>query len=214
MNYKRQRKLFFKEISIFFICFFSFVSCTSFNLSSYKIETLLNQANEFASSSNFNDAIITYDKILDIDATNQKALYNKAIVLIELEQYNQALSSINESIENDFNNIENYKLKINVYKELNNINGCIKTYLNLFNIYPYLYEERYNFNKYLISVFDINNTLIKSNLYENSLFLLKEKHKITSALKGLNLLDKNNLEISSILYIYDKKIWEEINLPK
>ncbi|MGD1822575.1 MAG: tetratricopeptide repeat protein [Pleomorphochaeta sp.] len=210
MKYKRQWYLIFIYITVLSI---TLVSCNSLNSDSYKIEKLLYDANLSASENDYSQSINYYDQILDIDSSNQKALYNKAIILFDKKSYQESLYNTNLIIKKFPNNLKAYELKCEIYLKLDDISNLINTYNTIFEIYPYLYEQRYNFNEILISNFDINNSIIVSNLYKNSIILIEDEEYNESAIKALNLLYENNDEYSILFYLYNKKAWEELYFP-
>ena len=182
------------------------------NTTSYKVNELLYDANLMAQSKDYDSAISNYNKILKLDEFNQKALYNKSLILFELNNTAEALATINILIEYFPNNIKAYKLKAEIYLYNNDIENCIFTYNSLFEIYPNLYNLRSDLIKILIENYN-NSDIMISNLYDNALILLNNNTNTAIASKAMYLLKENNLYYSLLLYLNDKKAWEEYNNP-
>lgn len=207
---KHKRHLIILNILIIYCLFI--VSCNSLNTNSYKIEILLNEANSSAKNNNFDDSITKYNLILDIDNFNQKALYNKSLILFEDKKIDEALQTIEILIEKYPNNIKGYKLKADIYLYNNDIENMLKIYNSLFKTYPNLYNLRSDLIKILIENYK-NDSIIISNLYDNAIILIENNENTQIASEALYILNKNNIDYSLLLYLNDKKAWEEYNTP-
>ncbi len=208
MIYKRHK--IFMYILIIYSLFF--VSCNTLNTTSYKIDELLYEANIMAQNKDYEKAITTYNQILELDEFNQKALYNKSFILFKSKNTLEAISSVNLLIEHYPNNIKAYKLKADIYLYNNDIENVIKTYNYIFEIYPNLYDLRSEFIEILIDNYN-NDSIIQSNLYDNAIILVNNNINNDIATKALYLLNKDNREYSLLLYLNNKKAWEEFNTP-
>lgn len=200
----RNLKLIFFLITI---CFY-FVSCTTYI--SLNNEKLLSQANEYAINKDYDLSIDIYNKILKKDNLNQKAVYNKALVLNEKGNTQEALETLNSLIKINKYNEKAYLFKIKIYTEIKDINSAIKEYQKVINITPNNYSIRYDFITLLLDNFDNNDAFYSKLIKENSLFLIERNENISLAAKALCIIEKNNAEYSALLFLNDKKIWEEI----
>jgi len=208
MKYKghiyRNLKLIFFLITI---CFY-FVSCTTYI--SLNNEKLLSQANDSAINKDYDLSIDIYNKILKKDNLNQKALYNKAIILNEKGNTQEALETLNSVIKINKYNEKAYLFKIKIYTEMKDINSAITEYQKVIKITPNNYSIRNDFINLLLNNFDKNNAFHSQLIKENALFLIERNKNISLAAKALCIIEKNNAEYSALLYLNDKKIWEEI----
>ncbi len=208
MKYKghiyRNLKLIFFLITI---CFY-FVSCTTYI--SLNNEKLLSQANDSAINKDYDLSIDIYNKILKKDNLNQKALYNKAIILNEKGNTQEALETLNSVIKINKYNEKAYLFKIKIYTEMKDINSAITEYQKVIKITPNNYSIRNDFINLLLDNFDKNNAFHSQLIKENALFLIERNKNISLAAKALCIIEKNNAEYSALLYLNDKKIWEEI----
>ncbi len=210
MKNKRLKSLLIK-CSYLFLCT-TLVSCANFNNTTYINKSLL-QANEFVENNKFDEAINLYTKILEKDSTNQKALFNKSLILKNQNNYKQSLIILDKITKNYPNNLKAYQVKIGIYKEDKNTEKVISTYNSLFSISPFLYSIRAEYLEFLVSGYQEGNTLLYSQINENSIFLLEENREIKTALKALCTIEKNNAEYAALLYLKDKKTWKEIYSP-
>lgn len=202
-NYKNLQLIFF----IITICFY-FVSCSTYI--SLNNEKLLSQANDSAINKDYDLSIDIYNKILKKDNLNQKALYNKAIVLYEKGNTQEALKTLNSLIKINKYNEKAYLFKIKIYTEIKDIDSAIEEYQKIIKITPNNYSIRNEFITLLLDNFDNTDAFYSKLIKENSLFLIERNKNISLAAKALCIIEKNNAEYSALLYLNDKKIWEEI----
>lgn len=204
---KRLKSLIIKY-SLFILCI-TLVSCANLNNSTYINKSLL-EANTYIKNSKFEKAIEVYDKILLKQPLNQKALFNKAVLLRNSNNNEDALEILSLLIETYPNNIKPYQLKIEILRDMDNSDKVIKTYNSLFSLTPYLYTYRAQYLEYLISIYKIEEKSIYNEIKENSLFLLSQNQETNTALKALCTIEKNNAEYSALLFLENEKSWNEI----
>lgn len=208
MKYKRHIYINIKIILLITIICLYFVSCsTSISLNN---EKLLLKANESALNKEYDISIDIYNQILKKDNLNQKALYNKAIVLNEKGNYQEALSILDSLIKINKYNEKAYLYKIIIYTEKKDIDSAIKEYEKIIQISPNNYSIRKNFINLLLENYNVNNVYYYNLIKENSLFLIEKNKNIDIAAKAMCIIEKNNAEYSALLYLKDKKMWEEI----
>ena len=65
------------------------------------LRDMLENASELCDIQEFSEAIILYDKILDIDVTNPEVWNLKGLVHYEQKKYSQALDAVDKAIESD-----------------------------------------------------------------------------------------------------------------
>ncbi|HEY5531021.1 MAG TPA: tetratricopeptide repeat protein [Candidatus Anoxymicrobiaceae bacterium] len=63
------------------------------------------------SDAKFEEAIEAFDKAIEEDAKNGKAWYHKAVCLMELERYNEAMECVGTAIQIDPRDLDALKLK-------------------------------------------------------------------------------------------------------
>ncbi len=211
MNDKRQKIVHKTIIYLIVLLCFLFVSCST--LTQNYIDKTLYQANSFAKTNQESQAIAKYDAILEVDPTNFKALFNKAVILFKLGQNQEALDNLNLIITNDSNNLKAYQLKIQILKENNDVTSTVEAYNAYIHQFPTMNDLRVDFINYLIDNFNKSNELIISNLLETSNYLLNNNISLNLAAKALCLIDKENIEYSMLLFSSDKKTWEELYSP-
>ena len=198
--------------SLFLFLLSTLVSCANLNNETYINKSLL-QANEFVENNKIDEAINLYTEILDKNPTNQKALFNKALLLKNQKNSQKALITLDKLIINYPNNTKAYQLIIEIYKEASNTEKVISTYNSLLSTSPFLYPIRADYLDFLISAYEEGNSLLYSQINENALFLLEENREIKTAIIALCTIEKNNAEYSALLYLKDNKTWNEIYAP-
>jgi len=90
------------SVLIFFLIF----NFTNVNATQTEVDELLKNAYEIALMQNYEEAIIIYDKILEIDPTNTKGLSYKAASLAAIGELSDALVLVNKALEIDPENVD------------------------------------------------------------------------------------------------------------
>ncbi len=89
------------------------------------------EGNKFCKDSNFIEAIVCYNKAIEINPDNTKAYINRGVVKCKLEKYKEAIVDFNKVIELDpYNAKALYNLNIAKYKLLELDNNNYFVYLN------------------------------------------------------------------------------------
>lgn len=192
-----------------FLLVFTLVSCSTLDNTTF-IENSLLEANNHLINEENEKALDIYDSILEKEPLNQKALYNKAVVLNYMQQTEKSLQIIDILIENYPENIKAHNYKIKILKQSHDYASIIDSYNQLLESNINLYNVRVQFIEFLLSI----NTQFKGQcndqIKQNALFLLDKNEQSVDALKALCTIDKNNAEYSALLFLIDKKVWESI----
>jgi len=90
-----------EKIILSVLILFSIFNFIDVEATQNEIDELLKEAYEVASIQNYDEAIMIYDKVLEIDPANTKALNNKAGMLVQKGEINNGLVLINRILEID-----------------------------------------------------------------------------------------------------------------
>ncbi len=195
-----------------------------------EIKNILNEGIDLAKSEKYDLAVLNFEKVLKKYPDNSKVKKDLAVCLMRGRNYKKSSKILKELVIREPNNIEYYKLLINIYGDnydLKNLEGVLKKSLNLKNVevdfYLKLFEiynesELRDYTKAIKVLKDgLENKNINSKKYKLYLkFLdlsdrLDCKDDFNKGCEALNeIILKNNYEEvkSSILNLLDRILKE------
>ena len=102
-----------------------------------EIKNILNEGIDLAKSEKYDLAVLNFEKILKKYPDNSKVKKDLAVCLMRGRNYKKSSKILKELVIREPNNIEYYKLLINIYGDnydLKNLEGVLKKSLNLKNV--------------------------------------------------------------------------------
>ncbi|MFH0333857.1 tetratricopeptide repeat protein [Clostridium perfringens] len=102
-----------------------------------EIKNILNEGIDLAKSEKYDLAVLNFEKVLKKYPDNSKVKKDLAVCLIRGRNYKKSSKILKELVIREPNNIEYYKLLINIYGDnydLKNLEGVLKKSLNLKNV--------------------------------------------------------------------------------
>ncbi|MHA1705456.1 MAG: tetratricopeptide repeat protein [Promethearchaeota archaeon] len=165
-----------------------------------KIESLNKKGIELMNKGEHDNALKSFNKVLNLDPNNINALFYTGYILFTLEKYDEALAYFNKVLEIDPSFKEAWYNKGRLLRKFNDIEGAIKCHNKALEIDP---EFKYSWNAKGIALYlkkDFEGAL---ECYERA---LKQDPNFSEALYniGLVLHEQGNLE--GALQYYDKAI--------
>ena len=164
-------------------------------LNKFKINKLSKKAIKLLNNEEYDEALLVYDEILDLDSTNINALYHKSLVLFNKKQYSESLDLLNFllKIQKFFDAI---LLKGRVLISLNNFKGglnCYKNSLNMddFDLVKYLDEIAYFLDPI---AFKDNKKMFEISLSLCNFYLKKDNDIFVSYFKAYALYSLGRCE--------------------
>ncbi|HAT4202411.1 TPA: tetratricopeptide repeat protein [Clostridium perfringens] len=195
-----------------------------------EIKNILNEGIDLAKSEKYDLAVLNFEKILKKYPDNSKVKKDLAVCLMRGRNYKKSSKILKELVIREPNNIEYYKLLINIYGDnydLKNLEGVLKKSLNLKNVevdfYLKLFEiynesELRDYTKAIKVLKDgLENKNINSKKYKLYLKFLDlsdrldckdDFNKGCEALNGIILKDNYEEVKSSILNLLDRILKE------
>ncbi|MDK0976632.1 tetratricopeptide repeat protein [Clostridium perfringens] len=195
-----------------------------------EIKNILNEGIDLAKSEKYDLAVLNFEKILKKYPDNSKVKKDLAVCLMRGRNYKKSSKILKELVIREPNNIEYYKLLINIYGDnydLKNLEGVLKKSLNLKNVevdfYLKLFEiynesELRDYTKAIKVLKDgLENKNINSKKYKLYLKFLDlsdrldckdDFNKGCEALSGIILKDNYEEVKSSILNLLDRILKE------
>ena len=195
-----------------------------------EIKNILNEGIDLAKSEKYDLAVLNFEKVLKKYPDNSKVKKDLAVCLMRCRNYKKSSKILKELVIREPNNIEYYKLLINIYGDnydLKNLEGVLKKSLNLKNIevdfYLKLFEiynesELRDYTKAIKVLKDgLENKNINSKKYKLYLKFLDlsdrldckdDFNKGCEALSGIILKDNYEEVKSSILNLLDRILKE------
>lgn len=195
-----------------------------------EIKNILNEGIYLAKSEKYDLAVLNFEKILKKYPDNSKVKKDLAVCLMRGRNYKKSSKILKELVIREPNNIEYYKLLINIYGDnydLKNLEGVLKKSLNLKNVevdfYLKLFEiynesELRDYTKAIKVLKDgLENKNINSKKYKLYLKFLDlsdrldckdDFNKGCEALNGIILKDNYEEVKSSILNLLDRILKE------
>ena len=64
-----------------------------------RVETLLQQGHDQLEREQYQEAIVSFDKVIEVKADNLQAWYNRGVALFQLGRYQEALDSYDKALE-------------------------------------------------------------------------------------------------------------------
>lgn len=118
------------------------------------INALTNIGNQFYANAQYDSAERYYDRVLQIDAQNSSAMFNKALVYYQVQNYNKSIEWSRKCISMYPDNVDAYTLMGDNYYTQKNYNEAIGWYRQayekgarnseLLNIMAFIYDEQNN----------------------------------------------------------------------
>ena len=195
-----------------------------------EIKNILNEGIDLAKSEKYDLAVLNFEKVLKKYPDNSKVKKDLAVCLMRGRNYKKSSKILKELVIREPNNIEYYKLLINIYGDnydLKNLEGVLKKSLNLKNVevdfYLKLFEiynesELRDYTKAIKVLKDgLENKNINSKKYKLYLKFLDlsdrldckdDFNKGCEALSGIILKDNYEEVKSSILNLLDRILKE------
>lgn len=195
-----------------------------------EIKNILNEGIDLAKSEKYDLAVLNFEKVLKKYPDNSKVKKDLAVCLMRGRNYKKSSKILKELVIREPNNIEYYKLLINIYGDnydLKNLEGVLKKSLNLKNVevdfYLKLFEiynesELRDYTKAIKVLKDgLENKNINSKKYKLYLKFLDlsdrldckdDFNKGCEALNGIILKDNYEEVKSSILNLLDRILKE------
>lgn len=195
-----------------------------------EIKNILNEGIDLAKSEKYDLAVLNFEKVLKKYPDNSKVKKDLAVCLMRGRNYKKSSKILKELVIREPNNIEYYKLLINIYGDnydLKNLESVLKKSLNLKNVevdfYLKLFEiynesELRNYTKAIKVLKDgLENKNINSKKYKLYLKFLDlsdrldckdDFNKGCEALNGIILKDNYEEVKSSILNLLDRILKE------
>lgn len=195
-----------------------------------EIKNILNEGIDLAKSEKYDLAVLNFEKVLKKYPDNSKVKKDLAICLMRGRNYKKSSKILKELVIREPNNIEYYKLLINIYGDnydLKNLESVLKKSLNLKNVevdfYLKLFEiynesELRDYTKAIKVLKDgLENKNINSKKYKLYLKFLDlsdrldckdDFNKGCEALNGIILKDNYEEVKSSILNLLDRILKE------
>lgn len=195
-----------------------------------EIKNILNEGIDLAKSEKYDLAVLNFEKVLKKYPDNSKVKKDLAVCLMRGRNYKKSSKILKELVIREPNNIEYYKLLINIYGDnydLKNLEGVLKKSLNLKNVevdfYLKLFEiynesELRDYTKAIKVLKDgLENKNINSKKYKLYLKFLDlsdrldckdDFNKGCEALSGIILKDNYKEVKSSILNLLDRILKE------
>ena len=195
-----------------------------------EIKNILNEGIDLAKSEKYDLAVLNFEKVLKKYPDNSKVKKDLAVCLMRGRNYKKSSKILKELVIREPNNIEYYKLLINIYGDnydLKNLEGVLKKSLNLKNVevdfYLKLFEiynesELRDYTKAIKVLKDgLENKNINSKKYKLCLKFLDlsdrldckdDFNKGCEALSGIILKDNYEEVKSSILNLLDRILKE------
>lgn len=195
-----------------------------------EIKNILNEGIDLAKSEKYDLAVLNFEKVLKKYPDNSKVKKDLAVCLMRGRNYKKSSKILKELVIREPNNIEYYKLLINIYGDnydLKNLESVLKKSLNLKNVevdfYLKLFEiynesELRDYTKAIKVLKDgLENKNINSKKYKLYLKFLDlsdrldckdDFNKGCEALSGIILKDNYEEVKSSILNLLDRILKE------
>ncbi|HAT4138854.1 tetratricopeptide repeat protein [Clostridium perfringens] len=195
-----------------------------------EIKNILNEGIDLAKSEKYDLAVLNFEKVLKKYPDNSKVKKDLAVCLMRGRNYKKSSKILKELVIREPNNIEYYKLLINIYGDnydIKNLEGVLKKSLNLKNVevdfYLKLFEiynesELRNYTKAIKVLKDgLENKNINSKKYKLYLKFLDlsdrldckdDFNKGCEALNEIILKDNYEEVKSSILNLLDRILKE------
>lgn len=195
-----------------------------------EIKNILNEGIDLAKSEKYDLAVLNFEKVLKKYPDNSKVKKDLAVCLMRGRNYKKSSKILKELVIREPNNIEYYKLLINIYGDnydLKNLESVLKKSLNLKNVevdfYLKLFEiynesELRDYTKAIKVLKDgLENKNINSKKYKLYLKFLDlsdrldckdDFNKGCEALNGIILKDNYEEVKSSILNLLDRILKE------
>ena len=107
-------------------------------------EELLNSGNDLFASERYKEAVIDYDKAIQIKPDYHEAWYNRGIALRKLQRYQEAIASYDKAIQIKPDNHEAWNNRGNALDELKQYQEAIASYDKAIQIKPDNHEAWYN----------------------------------------------------------------------
>ena len=138
-----------------------------------------------------NDALLQFKKVIQIDPKFAPALYNFGCLLIETENYNEAIDSLSQAITLSPHSDQLYLARGNAYRYLREFDEAAKNYRDALALNPRFTEAWSNLGYVLNQMHDYQEAL---KAYQHALQIEPERYEIyinqANVLRALNRYDE------------------------